>query len=131
MRARTCQECGKDFVQTFGGRPRKKCYDCVPARSKAWDAAQKLAEEVQFGSKHCGYCGAYTVGEREFCNATHEQRAHDNIRAGYNARRKPHTVIVLARTRPIELVRKRREHDEQIKQQEQRAKSARTTEVAA
>jgi hypothetical protein len=29
---RTCQGCDKDFIQTFGGRPRKKCYDCVPAR---------------------------------------------------------------------------------------------------
>jgi hypothetical protein len=29
---RTCNECGKDFEQTFGGRPRKKCYECVPAR---------------------------------------------------------------------------------------------------
>jgi len=130
MRARTCQECGKDFVQTFGGRPRKKCYECVPARTKQ-TVVERLAEEVQFSSKHCGYCGAYTVGERQFCNSTHEARAHANIRAGYNARRKPTVRFVTARTRPIELVRKRRERDEQIRQQEARAKAARTTEIAA
>lgn len=32
MKQRVCNQCGKDFEQTFGGRPRKKCYDCVPAR---------------------------------------------------------------------------------------------------
>lgn len=32
MSQRTCTGCGKDFVQTFGGRPRRKCYDCVPPR---------------------------------------------------------------------------------------------------
>lgn len=31
-RSKVCSGCGKEFEQTFGGRPRKKCYDCVPAR---------------------------------------------------------------------------------------------------
>jgi hypothetical protein len=29
---RTCVDCGNEFEQTQGGRPRKKCYDCSPLR---------------------------------------------------------------------------------------------------
>jgi hypothetical protein len=51
---RTCQGCGKDFVQTFGGRPRKKCYDCVPARLNQNGGQSHDKPRTKRGKQHGG-----------------------------------------------------------------------------
>jgi hypothetical protein len=53
---RVCGECGKPFEQTFGGRPRKKCYECVPPRlNQAQQKAQRNGrQQSSTAGKHVG-----------------------------------------------------------------------------
>jgi hypothetical protein len=51
---RVCTECSKPFEQTFGGRPRKKCYECVPPRlNQAQQKGQRQRSASTVG-KHAG-----------------------------------------------------------------------------
>lgn len=46
---RTCADCGGEFQQTLGGRPRKKCYDCSPPKldqRKGRPYASRRAEQI-------------------------------------------------------------------------------------
>ncbi len=102
--ARKCADCGKDFVQTFGGRPRKKCYDCVPARlNQKGTTAQKVQHAANPAStvgkhagksadpaavpsqRHCPECGSYPAGNANtndsypFCNPSHRARFAEKV----------------------------------------------------
>lgn len=103
---RTCQQCSKEFVQTFGGRPRKKCYDCVPARlNQKGSTAQKTQREnehlestvgkhtgntganssAESSGRHCPECGSYPAGGANtnaswpFCNPQHRARFAEKV----------------------------------------------------
>lgn len=133
---RTCGQCGKPFEQTFGGRPRKNCYECVPARLNQGQstgvkpttvARDEFVQTLQaeFGtSQHCGWCGSYNRGA--YCNPNHKAKAVARRQAGYSPR-KPRRGIRfnVMRTRPIELARKRREMQEAVERSERQAHAAR------
>lgn len=108
---RICQTCDKEFEQTFGGRPRKNCYVCAPARVRSQPTGgQSDDAPVKHGNRgepsvqsasacvHCGFCGAFTTGAN-YCNGTHERLDLNTL---------PAMTPNRSRMRPLERVRRMR-----------------------